>query len=428
MSFAIPQAIQLDATLPVLPECTNTSVIISPSNGNSFGPVSNNQLIFDLGSSGFLDPDTLTFRAKIAITNATTAQSLYGGGVGIINRVEVYLGSTVVETLNSYNLLYSDMVNLSYNYAQKGNLATTHGYLDLTTTPDAQNINAWDIPSAGNTLFIAIPLSCILSQCQKMIPLFLMPQVRVVMTLETLANAFTGNPTTVTGYTVTNAEIAYDMVKFSNNVEQLVKAMGGESGKLYLKSQSMTFTGSSLSSGTSGSVQLIYNQRISSLKGVLAHLTSLDVAKATNRAFDSVEITQGGTYQFFINSIPYPSRQFDTTNNKSAVMAELRAFIASNHNVQASNMSITPKEFSQTITSTTTSDVVGKFFVGVNLEKIQGDSGKSLLSGISTSNSPISLQMSIPTALPNACNVYLLAVFDALIEIDVNMKNASVKI
>jgi hypothetical protein len=428
MSFAIPQQIQLDASLPVLPECTNTSVIISPSNGGSFNNSSANQIIFDLGSSGFLDPDTLTFRAKIAIANATSAASLYGGGVGIINRVEIYLGSTVVETLNNYNLLYSDMVNLSYNYAQKGNLAITHGYLDLTTAPTSENVNAWDIPSAGNNLFIALPLSCILSQCQKMIPLFLMPQVRIVMTLETIANAFTGSTPTVTGYTVTNAEISYDMVRFSNNVEQLVKAMGGESGKLYLKSQSMTFTGASLSSGASGSMQLIYNQRISSLKGVLAHLVSLDGAKATNKAFDSVEITQGGTYQFYVNSIPYPARQFDCTNNKSAVMAELRAFIASNHNVQASNMAITQREFAQTITSTTTSDIVGKFFVGVNLEKIQGDSGKALLSGISTSNSPISLQISTAVALPNACTVYLLCVFDALIEIDVNMKNASVKI
>lgn len=423
MSVAIPSQIQYSPSLPVLPaETINTSVVISPSNGNSFQPNSNNQMIFDLGSSGFLDPATLTFRCKITVTNATTIQTLFGGGYGILNRCETFFGSQNVETVNNYNIVYNDFVNLQYNFAQKGNLAISYGFLDGTTIPDFQNTNGRDIPAAGDTIYIAIPLVCMLSSCEKLYPLFSSSAVRIQLTLEQIANCFSG--TTVTGYTVTNAEIGYDMIRFGAGVENLVRAMGE---KIYIKSQSMSFTGSSLSNGTSGTVNLIFNQRLSSLKGLLAHFASLDNTKAISKSFDSVDITQNnGQVQFFVNSIPYPSRQIDLASNKSVAMSELRQFIAGVHNVQSSNMSITPREWLTTIATTTTYDNVGKFFVATNTEKIQ-DGKNALLSGISTSNSPISLSLQLGTATTAAVNVLLLCLYDVLIEIDTVMKSATVK-
>jgi len=424
MSFAVPEQIQYANQLPVLPpETVNTSVVISPSNGNSFTPSGNNQLIFDLGSSGFLDPATVSLRYKLNVTNATTAQTLYGGGYGVLGRLEVFFGSTIVETVNNYNIVYADMVNLTYNFAQKQSLACSYGFLDKTTVPDSQNTNGLDIPIAGGDFFIAIPLVSILSQCEKMLPLFSMSAVRVVLTLDTISNAFSGS--TITAYTITNAEIGYDMVRFGSGVESLVRSMGE---KIYIKSQSMTFTGSSLSSGSSGNVSLIFNQRLSSVKGLLAHFASLDNAKALSKNFDSVDITQNnGSFQFYVNSIPYPSRAIDVLNNRSVAMSELRHFIAGIHNVQSSNTSITPREWNTTIATTTSLDNVGKFFIATNTEKIQ-DGKNALLSGISTSNSPISLTMNIGTATPNAVTVLLLVIFDVLIEVDTTMRTASVKI
>lgn len=424
MSFAVPEQIQYAKQLPVLPpETVNTSVVISPSNGNSFTPSGNNSIIFDCGSSGFLDPATVTLRYKLNVANATTIQTLFGGGYGVLARVEVFFGSTIVETINNYNVVYNDMVNLTYNFAQKQSLACSYGFLDKTTVPDSQNTNGLDIPAAGGDFFIAIPLVCILSQAEKMLPLFSMNAIRVVVTLDTISNVFSG--ATVTNYTITNAELGYDMVRFGSGVESLVRSMGE---KIYIKSQSMTFTGSSLSSGSSGNVSLIFNQRLSSVKGLLAHFASLDNAKAVSKNFDSVDITQSnGSFQFYVNSIPYPARAIDVLNNKSVSMSELKSFIAGVHTVQASNMSITPREWNTTIATTTTTDNVGKFFIATNTEKIQ-DGKNALLSGISTSNSPISLTMNIGTSTPNAVTVYLLVLFDVLIEVDTVQRSASVKI
>ena len=423
MSVAIPQQIQYSPSLPVLPaETVNTSVIISPSNGNSFKPSGNSSIIFDLGTSGYLDPATLTFRAKIVVNNATTAQTMFGGGFSVIQRLETLFGSQVVETINNYNVVYNDFVALQYNLAQKANLGISYGFLNDTTDPTLVNVNGRLIPAADTTVYIAIPLVCLLSSAEKLIPLGMMSNVRIQLTLDSIANIFSGS--TVTDYTLTNVELSYDMIRFGAGVDALVRSMGE---KIYIKSQSMSFTGSSLTSGTSGNVSLIYNQRLSSIKGLLAHFNGLDSAKCVNKAFDSVDITtNNGSVQFFVNSVPYPTRAIDLLNNKAVAMSELRNFISGFHTVQGSNQSISAKEWAYTQASTVTTTSPAKFFIGTNTEKIQ-DGSNALLSGISTSNSPISLVLSLGTQTGQAMNVLLLCLYDVLIEVDTVMKSATIK-
>ena len=422
MSIAIPSQIQY-SSLPVLPaETVNTSVVISASNGNSFKPSGNNQMIFDLGTSGYLDPATLTLRFKLVVNNATTAQTMFGGGYSVIQRLETLFGSSVIETINNYNVVYNDFVSLQFNLAQKANLAITYGFLNATTDPTLVNVNGRAIPAADTTIYVAIPLVCLLSSAEKLIPLGMMSNVRIQLTLDSIANIFSGS--TITDYTITNAEISYDMIRFGAGVDALVRSMGE---KIYIKSQSMSFTGSSLTSGTSGNVSLIYNQRLSSIKGLLAHFNGLDSAKNVNKAFDSCDITtDNGSVQFFVNSIPYPTRAIDLLNNKAVAMSELRNFVSGFHTVQGSNMSIIPKEWAYTQASTTTTTNPAKFFVATNTEKIQ-DGSNALLSGISTSNSPISLTLSLGTATGQAMNVLLLCLYDVLIEVDTLMKSATIK-
>ena len=67
-----------------------------------------------------------------------------------------------------------------------------------------------------------------------------------------------------------------------------------------------------------------------------------------------------------------------------------------------------------------------KFFFAVNTEKIQ-DASNVLLSGISTQNSPISLNMQLNEATTTGYNIILMCMYDVLIEIDTIMKQASVK-
>jgi hypothetical protein len=85
------------------------------------------------------------------------------------------------------------------------------------------------------------------------------------------------------------------------------------------------------------------------------------------------------------------------------------------------SMSINAVEFSRSDQTATTYDKPGKFIVGFNLEKLTVPS-KAFFTGVSTSNSPITLIMNTNTATTQNINCMLIAVFDAIIDIDVQSK------
>ncbi len=67
----------------------------------------------------------------------------------------------------------------------------------------------------------------------------------------------------------------------------------------------------------------------------------------------------------------------------------------------------------------------GKFWFGVNTEKLS--SNGALLTGVSTQSSPISLRVSTSTATAQSYNVYLIAMYDCLIQVNPHERNSSVK-
>ena len=68
-----------------------------------------------------------------------------------------------------------------------------------------------------------------------------------------------------------------------------------------------------------------------------------------------------------------------------------------------------------------------KFWVGINMELLP-DSKNSLLTGVSTQNTPISVRMNIQTATAGvSSSVTLISLYDALIEINPNDRQATVR-
>jgi hypothetical protein len=80
-------------------------------------------------------------------------------------------------------------------------------------------------------------------------------------------------------------------------------------------------------------------------------------------------------------------------------------------------MSIGGTEFIQTQASTTTIVIPGKFYVGINTQKLT-ESQDYMFTGISSANSQINVIINTSTAVANALNAYLIANYDAIFEID----------
>ena len=86
------------------------------------------------------------------------------------------------------------------------------------------------IPIAGPAIsyFVSGPLVCTkLTGCEKFIPAFATGGIRLVFTLDTLANMFSTNATILsfinpTGTNITNFELVYDLIDFGPEVEHSV--------------------------------------------------------------------------------------------------------------------------------------------------------------------------------------------------------------
>ena len=425
MAEFLPSAVNYAEPLAVLPpDAQNFHVASVPSNGSTFGPSSIIQV--DLGSRGFLDPASLMIRYKYKLYYANTTQAKLIGTPAYTPflRLETFINSQSVESIQSYNTVANLLTNLQLSVADKVGQQFALGYADNTTTPvtnealDGRLCAAADATGTGETGFFSAPLHCSLSYAEKLIPLFLATGIRLQFTVDTLANMcsfLTADAGAVlTGIEISNFEVCYNCVDLGASAQAEVIRMNP---KLKIKSQSFSTSVAPLASGVSGNQNLIFNQRFASVKSAYLNMGGSDVTKSANKNMDSYDITSSnGDYQLNIGGVMYPQKALSTTNNKAGILQELRRSMNTIFGGNVS-MSINSVEWTKISTNATTYDKPAKFWVGVNLQKLSIPQ-KAFFTGISTQNSPITAVVNIGTATSQLHNVMLILNYDMIYEID----------
>lgn len=419
----LPRELQYVPSLPSLGEnVTNTTVVIAPSNGSSFGESSIVQ--FDLPQRGFLDSNTVYLRFRITQTSSAGAEIKGVPAYTPFINLQTIFGSSIVENIQNYGQVQNMLVQLTHNGSQKAGLASAYGLGDYTvttaTTLLGANING-RVCTASETISVACPLRCVLSESEKLVPLAMMSGVRIQLTVDSIANIFS-TAVVPTAFALTNMELVYDQIDFGAGVEAMVRSMGD---KIYVKSASYAVSNNTLASGTSGTVDLLYNTRLSSIKSLFANFGGT-TANSLNKLYDSYDITSSnGDYSFSVGGIQYPARPISTVTSKAGAMMELKQAIGGIHSSETNNFSISSGEFGVVGNATTTVRIPAKFYLGVNLEKLSTNG--ALLTGLSSVQAPIGLRVNLGTATAQAHNISVIAMYDALIEVDTVSKNATVK-
>jgi hypothetical protein len=312
------------------------------------------------------------------------------------------------------------------NVAQKVGYSQGLGIGGVATAFTFDNCNGRGLTaSVANTAFFSAPLGSLLSSCDHLYPLKFSPSVRLQLTMDSIANVFTATnaPASAT-YFLSNVELCFDMIEFDASVDAMVASMVDDRGKIMIKSQSYLSSGQTAVAGSLGSLEYIYNLRLASIKSLYLYPAGTHT-NSVNKFIDALDITiNNGSYQFYVASLPYPPRPLSTVLNKAGILSELSASFGPVHDLLTTNFSITPTGFNYTNTSTTTNTAPGQFIVGVNCERLS--SNAVMLSGISSQNSPISLRIDLGTATTNAQVLQVIALFDAIIEIDVANKQVAV--
>jgi hypothetical protein len=428
---ALPSQVNYSEPLLTLPEnTTNFLVAALPTNGSTFGPGSIAQV--DLTTNrGFLDPASLSIRYKITTTSAGVTQTKIVGtpAYTFINKFVCYANSQTIETISNYNTVANMLVNLQMSVADKVGQQYSLAYVDTTTTPVTNEALDGRLCAAGGETFsCSAPLYSLIGNSEKLIPLFLLQNMRMEFTFESLANVssnltldVTTNASTMTAYTISNFEVVYNVIDFGPEIQRQIIA---ENPKILIKSSSYNTSIAPVASGTSGNINLIYNLRYASIKSAFLNIGGTSTSNSlgsANKNMDSIDLTNSnGDYSLQIAGISYPQKPLSSLNNKAGIMNELRRSMGS---IFGSNvaMSINAIEFSRTDSLGTTYDKPGKFWVGINLQKLTIPS-KAFFTGVSTQNSPITAIINSNTATAQLFNVMLIAVYDAIIDIDTQTK------
>ena len=404
---ALPRSVAYGEPMPSLPADSRCDdVVLRAVNGASFS--ANSTIQFDFNNVGFIDPASIYLRYNYSITSAGVSSMIGAPVYAPFARLNVYAGSNQIESQSNFNQTATMLTNLNLNVAQKYGLQSSYGYKAEAGVPSLEELDG-RTTTAGETGSFGAPLPCILSACEKMIPAFAAPQLRLELVVDAVTNMFRPDSTAVpTAITLTNVELCYRQISMGAEVEAMVRAMPSIS----LRTQSFLNTASVLGAGTSGQVSLVYNQRVASIKS--AFLAFASTQTDSNLWGDSSDPTKSnGSVSLTIAGQQYPQTPYNTATNKNGLLQALRVAcgnIYDKHN----NFSINSIEWNLEDGDATTLTAPAKFFIGVDTEKVDSE---FIMSGISSQSSAISANIQLGTATTDAHNVSLILNYDAVLEI-----------
>lgn len=459
---ALPKMCDYSQPMGILPSGTeNFNVTCYAINGASFTP--GQQIIVDLNNVGYLDPASISIRYKLSlgITNgdaANTTKSIVGCPVyAPFLRLDTLFNSNVVESINNYNVVCTALTNLQYGISEKMGMQPALGYYEQTYAGGAtlgaltdystinENVDGLTVQTiaamtAATTVdyYLSAPLPSLLLNAEKLVPLN-GTNIRLQFTLDALTNispAVSATGTNITGtapaggqvpfasLTITNFEVVYNQVQFPPQIERQILDMP----KLRIKTSSFATGLQSIPAATAGTVNLVYNLRYASIKSMFLLLGSSS-ANATNKLFDSIDMTSGGgSYNFQVNGVYYPQNPLSTVNNRGGVLMELRRAMQ-NLYTGSTQMAIDNNEWlyrDSAIVSAATGtrvNIPAKFIVGTNTRKMDTP---ALFTGISSQNSPITAIVNVgSTATGLSYSPILTLLYDAIIEIDTLTKQVN---
>lgn len=435
---SLPKSFNLAEAIPTLPDGAMSQLIsCRPISGSNF---TQQQIIeVDLGNRGWCDPKSISIRYKVLVNTDVSASALIGVPVYTpFQRVSTLVGGASIDTINQYNQVAQVLVNGQYSIADKYGAQSGFGYTnpDPSGNGNMQYLDGRNVPlgtvdaSANATFTLAAPvIGTLLTNCEKQLPLFAMPQVRLQFTLDSINNMSfiktgAGGFATFTKFQISNFEVVYTMTDLGAGVEAMVYGMGRS---LSLKSHGISNSAVSVPSATSGSQAYVFNMRFASIRSAFLCPNRADGAGSKWGEFSDITGTNGD-YQLLIGNTAYPQTQLSTALNESGILQETRRAFGSLYDAKNS-MSINSAEFAIDINKAATDLLYyepGKFIVGVNLDKVQTED-RVLMCGASTYNTPITAVVNINTATTVAANLNLILDYDAILVLDPVARQLSVR-
>lgn len=238
----------------------------------------------------YLDPQQsyIRYTIKNNDTSVASTSTVPGGmyldnnGACVINRLDVFHASNLLESIQSYNQLMTIMLDTNINSAQKLGLSSAYGTASTVQAgADISRKGAFingtyytgsASASATGQLTICMPvISGVFGlSADKMLPIGkLNDDIRLEFTFEQQNVAVVYQTTSAsTSWTITDVQLELAIVELSDEGESMVNSVISPSHPIYLHGNSYRHYTSTLAASTSGGVSVLVPARFGSLKSL----------------------------------------------------------------------------------------------------------------------------------------------------------------
>jgi len=103
---------------------------LAPTNSSSFSPGQTCIMYIPCGRRNcYLNGSETYLRYTVKNNDATSTIAFDGSGASVINRIDIFHGSNLIESLQSYNLLYNYILDVQMNPSTRIGLSSMYGFL-----------------------------------------------------------------------------------------------------------------------------------------------------------------------------------------------------------------------------------------------------------------------------------------------------------
>lgn len=401
---------------------------IMPTNKTVFAASDSLIIYCPCGRRGtYLNAGSSYMRYTVKNMDATNGMYFDGNGSSIIQRIDVFHGSNLLESIIGYNMLVNYILDVQASTSQRQGLANIYGF---DSTGDR---SGYLIPALGQ-ITICMPLfsGVIGLLASKNLPLgFLNDDIRVEITFESAQVAFAAAAGTPT-YNVIDFQLELDIIELSDEAESMVRSIADPATEpIYIHGSSWKRYTSSLAASTSGTFSTLVPARFASLKQLallpiigshFTSATSYSIGSRVNPAIDS--------YFFRIGAAIIPNKPvvLQNANNTGGFGEAFSEMLKSWHSLHSTaNSTCLDLEYNVNDVAITRTNVAA-FFTAANsykngfciAQELESFPQRSdvLLSGMNTLSSQVFFEANLNATAPaNAYNMNFFAWYDHIIVI-----------
>ena len=405
---------------------------ILPTNASTFPCGSTTILYVPCGRRGtFLDPQQSYLKFTVLNNDAANTLLFDNGGWSPINRIDIFHGSNLLESIQQANVLYSFLYDFETTSSHRAGLSCLSG-TDVSVARKGLNFAV----SSGLTVAVPLLSGVVGMGLDKYLPVCaLSDDIRIEITWEAQVQGMVASAANGTAWSITGVELELTYIELQDESLAIVNSENPLNETLFLHANSWRHYVSSLSTGTSGIYSTLVPARQASLKSLVClPRRATEIALGTAYSLSSRINPNFANYWWRIGANLIPQKYVQLINSNGTI----RGFAEGYMEIQKMFHSMNHPEFvgcftfpqfnvadngtadtsigggGVTVPNTGASSYLNAFAIGQNLETYSQKSDV-IINGLNTLSSQVFFEANINTATAAAYTLDFYSNFDMIL-------------